>query len=232
MNVERIYILQDQILQVLGKLEIPFVFSGSTPLARAFYNHRYSFDLQFFSKDGKLDKDVVNKISNELKKNFTLLEKQETKKFNFPKQINCFQLKVVSNEDKNSENLVNVEFIQDLFNGIFKTIKLEIGIDLEELEGIYFRKLIDFFNNPLSAGNIVDIIVMDEEYPLDDFYPEFTKILEKKGFKVNEKQLLENLKTFKEKLEKDIIEIDKELKFLGSIIDVYHVKKWINNKIK
>ena len=232
MNVEKIYLLQDEILQTLGKLNIPFVFSGSTPLTRAYYNHRYSFDLQFFSEDGDLKEEVLKEIVNELKNNFFILEEKEAKKFKFPQPVQSLQIKVAYKEDEKGENSVIVEFLQDLFNGIFGTIKLELGIKLEELDGIYFRKLIDFFNNPEDTGTIVDIVVMDEEYSLEDFYPEFKEILNKKGFKIEQDDLYKNLKIFQQKLEKDIIEIDKELKFIGSVIDVHHLKKWLNNKIK
>ncbi len=232
MNVEKIYLLQDEILQTLGKLDIPFVFSGSTPLTRAYYNHRYSFDLQFFSEKGNVDKKILEKIKSELDNNFFILEEKEQQKLKFPKPVESFKIKVAYKEDEKGENAVSVEFFQDLFNGIFGTIKLELGIKLEELDGIYFRKLIDFFNEPLDTGNVVDIIVMDEEYPLEDFYPEFMEILNKKGFKIEQNDLYKKLKKFQQKLEKDIIEVDKELKFLGSVIDVHHVKKWINNKLK
>ncbi len=230
MNVEKIYLLQDKILQVLGKLDIPFVFSGSTPLSRAFFNHRNSFDLQFFSEKGELDYNFLNKILKELESDFNVKSKDETKKYIFPQPVDTYRVKVFDKEDTKKENPVEIEFLQDLFNGKFNTVNLDFGIKLEELEGIYFRKLIDFFNNPKDVGTVLDILVMDEEYPLEDFFKEFQGIIEEKGFKIEQNQLYGKIKIFKEELEKDIIKIDKELKFLGSVIDVHHLRKWINSK--
>jgi hypothetical protein len=232
MNVEKIYLLQDEILQLLGKNNIQFVFSGSTPLARAFYSHRYSFDLQFFSEKGILDKEILENIKKEIETNFLVLKTENGIKYRFPEITEFFDITVAYKEDNEGENPVKVQFLQDLFNGIFETIKLDFGIKMEEMNGIYFRKLVDFFNEPGNVEHIVDIIVMDEEYSVEDFYGEFIEIMKKKGFKVENDLLNKNLKIFKESLEKDIIEIDKKLKFLGSIIDVQHIKRWINTKVK
>jgi hypothetical protein len=232
MNVEKIYLLQDEILQLLGKNNIQFVFSGSTPLARAFYSHRYSFDLQFFSEKGILDKEILENIKKEIETNFLVLKTENGIKYRFPETTEFFDITVAYKEDNEGENPVKVQFLQDLFNGIFETIKLDFGIKMEEMNGIYFRKLVDFFNEPGNVEHIVDIIVMDEEYSVEDFYGEFIEIMKKKGFKVENDLLNKNLKIFKESLEKDIIEIDKKLKFLGSIIDVQHIKRWINTKVK
>jgi hypothetical protein len=43
-----LYPLQDKILEIMGKIPVGFYLTGGTALSRAYLNHRYSDDLDFF----------------------------------------------------------------------------------------------------------------------------------------------------------------------------------------
>lgn len=46
--VANLYKLQDGILNIVRKLNVPFYLTGGTALSRGYYNHRLSDDLDFF----------------------------------------------------------------------------------------------------------------------------------------------------------------------------------------
>jgi len=46
--VANLYKLQDGILNIVRKLNVPFYLTGGTALSRRYYNHRFSDDLDFF----------------------------------------------------------------------------------------------------------------------------------------------------------------------------------------
>jgi hypothetical protein len=57
-----LYPLQDKILEIMGKLPVGFYLTGGTALSRAYLNHRYSDDLDFFVNAVKDFKNQVNTI--------------------------------------------------------------------------------------------------------------------------------------------------------------------------
>jgi len=48
---EKLYPLQDGVLNVVEDCGTPFYLTGGTALSRGYYNHRYSDDLDFFAED-------------------------------------------------------------------------------------------------------------------------------------------------------------------------------------
>lgn len=46
--VANLYKLQDGILNIIRKLNVPFYLTGGTALSRGYYNYRFSDDLDFF----------------------------------------------------------------------------------------------------------------------------------------------------------------------------------------
>ena len=57
-----LYPLQDKILKIVAKLPVEFYLTGGTALSRAYLNHRYSDDLDFFVNDAADFKAQVNKV--------------------------------------------------------------------------------------------------------------------------------------------------------------------------
>jgi hypothetical protein len=52
---EKLYPLQDGVMNTISKCGVRFFLTGGTALSRGYYNHRYSDDLDFFVHD---DKDI------------------------------------------------------------------------------------------------------------------------------------------------------------------------------
>lgn len=50
----RLYPFQDQVLKILFPIDTKFYLTGETALSRAYLNHRFSDDLDFFVNDDPL----------------------------------------------------------------------------------------------------------------------------------------------------------------------------------
>ena len=44
---DTLYPLQDKVLKLIDSLQTPFYLTGGTALSRCYFNHRYSYDLDF-----------------------------------------------------------------------------------------------------------------------------------------------------------------------------------------
>ena len=62
-----LYPLQDKVLRLIESLPVEFYLTGGTALGRAYFNHRYSDDLDFFVNGLPDFKDQVNLIIKQLK---------------------------------------------------------------------------------------------------------------------------------------------------------------------
>ena len=57
----KLYILQDEVMQVIGKINSDFYLTGGTALSRVYLNHRYSDDLDFFcNQSPEFQKSIEN----------------------------------------------------------------------------------------------------------------------------------------------------------------------------
>lgn len=62
-----LYPLQDKILNIVAELSVDFYLTGGTALSRAYLNHRYSDDLDFFVNNADDFKKQVNSVIKALK---------------------------------------------------------------------------------------------------------------------------------------------------------------------
>ena len=62
-----LYPLQDKVLNIVAELPVEFYLTGGTALSRAYLNHRYSDDLDFFLNNSSSFKLQVNMVINALK---------------------------------------------------------------------------------------------------------------------------------------------------------------------
>jgi hypothetical protein len=62
-----LYPLQDKILKIIAVLPVEFYLTGGTALSRAYLNHRYSDDLDFFVNNAYNFKAQVNRVIHALK---------------------------------------------------------------------------------------------------------------------------------------------------------------------
>jgi len=64
-----LYPLQDKVLSIVEPLPVSFYLTGGTALSRAYLNHRYSEDLDFFLNDARDFKQQVKIVIEEMLKN-------------------------------------------------------------------------------------------------------------------------------------------------------------------
>jgi hypothetical protein len=75
-----LYPLQDKVLRLLDTLPVDFYLTGGTVLSRAYLNHRYSEDLDFFlngSESFKIQAETVVKNMPQLNLKFEILQADE-----------------------------------------------------------------------------------------------------------------------------------------------------------
>jgi predicted nucleotidyltransferase component of viral defense system len=65
--INDLYPLQDEVLNLVSKIETGFYLSGGTALSRVYLNHRYSDDLDFFQNDSNTFKKDAERLIAELK---------------------------------------------------------------------------------------------------------------------------------------------------------------------
>lgn len=68
----RLYPLQDQVLQVLSPINSIFYLTGGTVLSRYYLNHRYSDDLDFFTNQNPSFQDQAQLMIQKLREQFEL----------------------------------------------------------------------------------------------------------------------------------------------------------------
>ena len=140
---ENLYPLQDGVMNILSHSGTDFFLTGGTALSRAYYNHRYSDDLDFFVNQSQSYDEQIDKVFALLRENgfFWNVETEFTRAKNFA------TVKV----RKDTEAFLKLDFVNDLVphygeinkTGLFyKTDISEVltGIPQSEFETIAWVK--------------------------------------------------------------------------------------------
>lgn len=125
--------LRDKVLKVLkGELK-GFYLAGGTALSLYYFNHRESFDLDFFTKGFSKQrvKEIINHISTALKVKIEL-ESEESRK-GLAKQLIYYAV-------KGKTKSLKIDFIEDAVD-VMEAIKLFDGVPVLSKEDIYLRKI-------------------------------------------------------------------------------------------
>ncbi len=115
--VENLYPLQNGVLNIISRSDTDFFLTGGTALSRAYYNHRYSDDLDFFLNKSQTYDEQLEKILALLGESGFVWDVQE----DFIRTSNFAALRVGY---KDSDVLLKLDFVNDLvphFGGIQKT---------------------------------------------------------------------------------------------------------------
>ena len=59
---KNLYPLQDGVMNTISKCGVRFFLTGGTALSRAYYNHRYSDDLDFFINQSQTFDEQLDKV--------------------------------------------------------------------------------------------------------------------------------------------------------------------------
>ena len=122
----------NRVLKALtGKMD-GYYLAGGTALSLFYFQHRESYDLDFFSKEfsKKRIEDIVKNLSADIDKKLSLIG-EETKKDRA--QVLVYSYKV-------NEDTLKIDFVEDAYK-LIKSPKIINGIPALEKEDIYLRKI-------------------------------------------------------------------------------------------
>ncbi|WCL51192.1 nucleotidyl transferase AbiEii/AbiGii toxin family protein [Leptospira sp. GIMC2001] len=153
--LESLYPLQDGVLSSIRKSTTPFFLTGGTALSRAYLNHRYSDDLDFFvNSDNDFIIHVEQCLSQLLDDEYIWNEKK------FIKTKDFCQYFIYTNHKP--DVVLKVDFVNDIashFGGILET---ELFIKTDSVRNILSNKISALFR--LAAKDVVDLVYLAANY--------------------------------------------------------------------
>ena len=142
-----------------------FYLAGGTALSMFYYEHRESFDLDFFTRN--FSKDSVLKIVDNLKKDsqwkVELIAEQDKKNFI---RIAKFVVHI------GNEKECIIDFVEDYVD-LLKPFKRVDGINVLSLEDIYIRKIYAIAGHVPAINEIGQQVILGGRQEAKDFYDVF-----------------------------------------------------------
>lgn len=139
-----------------------FYLAGGTALSMFYYQHRESFDLDFFTKD--FSKERILKIIEDLKKNsgrqIDLVSEQTSENLI---RVAVFIIKMNDNKE------CRIDFVED-YGPLLNPLKRVDGIHILSLEDIYLRKIYAIAGHIHSLNDIGQSVVLGGRQSAKDFY--------------------------------------------------------------
>lgn len=131
--METLFEYQDIVLRVLKGRAAPFYLAGGTALSKFYFQHRDSYDLDFFTRAYSVEK---------VRKLVSFLEKNTGKKMKLVREshregfagIAIYELLLTKGE------ALKIDFVQDVLP-LLRPLKQVDGIDVLSLDDIYVRKI-------------------------------------------------------------------------------------------
>jgi len=144
---ENLYPLQDGVMNILQHSGTDFFLTGGTALSRAYYNHRYSDDLDFFINQSKTYDDQLDKVLALLQENGYSwdINNKYTRAKNF----------TTLNVGKDSETLLKLDFVNDLVPHYGEIIETSLFYRTDSIRNMLSNKLSAIFR--YAAKDIADI---------------------------------------------------------------------------
>jgi predicted nucleotidyltransferase component of viral defense system len=149
--------MQDGVLNVLKKCNTPFFLTGGTALSRAYYNHRYSDDLDFFIVHDSNFSQYVEVAMAALKNSgFTWDEYT-----NFVRDVDFVSLFLI---DADKKCFLKIDFINDVSVYFGKTENTTLFFRTDNVRNILSNKITALFR--YSPKDIADIreIALHEKF--------------------------------------------------------------------
>ena len=145
---ENLYPLQDGVMNTISKCGTRFFLTGGTALSRAYYNHRYSDDLDFFLNDDDDYPAQVKEIFFKLKEdNFFW-----SSTVDFISNKNFTSFKVGWNK---SETLLKLDFVNDVASHFGEIVKTDLFVRTDSIRNMLSNKLTALFR--FAAKDVADI---------------------------------------------------------------------------
>ncbi|MDR2547853.1 MAG: nucleotidyl transferase AbiEii/AbiGii toxin family protein [Lachnospiraceae bacterium] len=146
---ESLYPLQDGVLDLMRRSDTDFFLTGGTAISRAYYNHRYSDDLDFFVTQSSPDSfdAQTNKILNMLKSEGYTWDTVN----NFLRSERFVSLSIY----KESNTLLKLDFINDSVPRFGSLVRTDLFHRTDCVRNILSNKLSAIFR--FEAKDIADI---------------------------------------------------------------------------
>lgn len=124
---------QDRVLKTLKSKAAPFYLAGGTALAKFYFQHRDSYDLDFFSQKYSTAKinSLAKNIFKSTGKKMKLIRESHREGF---VRLSIYELLIGKNE------ALKIDFVEDVIP-LLKPLKRLDGIDVLSLDDIYIRKI-------------------------------------------------------------------------------------------
>ena len=145
---ENLYPLQDGVMNTLSKCGVRFFLTGGTALSRAYYNHRYSDDLDFFVNNDADYLEQVKEVFFKLKEDGFFWNSSS----DFVSNNTFTTFKVGW---KKSDTLLKLDFVNDVAVRFGEIIKTDLYYRTDSICNMLTNKLTALFR--FSPKDVVDI---------------------------------------------------------------------------
>lgn len=170
----KLYPLQDKVLELAEKAGTAFYLTGGTALSRAWLQHRYSDDLDFF-----LNSDDA--FTAETGKMFDVLHSAFGNKLQRLTDSSNFHRWVIDEEDI----ILKIEFINDVAFRKGKPTKTELFFQTDTIENIASNKISALSRN--EPKDIADILFIEKKF--SPAWPSIIEDAKQKDMSVNEVEI-------------------------------------------
>ena len=183
-----LYPLQDEVLNLVSKIETGFYLSGGTALSRVYLNHRYSDDLDFFQNNSNTFKKDAEKLIAELKN-----------------KVQNVELSIVDESFVrlfiNSNNIIlKIEMINDVTFHEGDIISDSLFHKIDSWKNILSNKISALSRN--EPKDMADILFLSEKFDFN--WMEVIESAKKKDMWVNEIDISTIFSNYSEKSMKDL----------------------------
>jgi predicted nucleotidyltransferase component of viral defense system len=149
-DYKKLYSLQDEVLEIVFRVEDEFYLTGGTALSRFYQEKRYSDDLDFFTNSSTRFNFAVKNILLELSKEFTIETELDSRDF----------VRIEIN------GLLQVDFVNDRVPRYKEPIVLENGYKIDTIENILSNKITAVIGRD-NPKDIFDIYLINKYYAVD-----------------------------------------------------------------
>ena len=144
---ENLYPLQDGVMNILSQSDTDFFLTGGTALSRAYYNHRYSDDLDFFVNQSQTYDEQLDKVLAMLSENGFSWSTES----GFVRSEHFATLRV----GNNSDTLLKLDFVNDSVPRFGEIVVTNLFYRTDSIRNILSNKLSAIFR--YAAKDIADI---------------------------------------------------------------------------
>jgi predicted nucleotidyltransferase component of viral defense system len=184
-----LYPLQDRVLRIGEQINTKFYLTGGTALSRAWLQHRYSDDLDFFLNNDAAFSEEVNKMLQGLTAQFG-------QKLQRLIDTSGFHRWVITDEDIH----LKVEFVNDVDFRKGAPVKTTLFYQTDTVENIASNKISALSRN--EPKDMADLLFIEKHYA--PHWPAIIQDAKEKEISVNEVEVASTLGTYKVELLKNV----------------------------